>query len=193
MATKARIIHQEYVYDGFFKMQAYDFWVPFQTQEGGQELHRLVFERGHAVAVLPYDPVTKEVLLVREFRSGMMAAGDDPFSDALVAGMIDAGEAASDAALREMVEETGQKAAMLEEIHAGAYVSPGGTSERIALYYAEMDLSQAGGTHGEVNEGEDILSVKYDVHEFVTQCVSGQISDMKTVLAGIWLARKLGL
>ena len=81
------------VYDGFFKIDEYSLR---QEAEGRDfEFKRLNFERGHAAAVLLYDPERDTVLCVEEFRIGNLAAGmegEQSFSLGPIAGMIDEDE-----------------------------------------------------------------------------------------------------
>jgi hypothetical protein len=65
--------------------------------------------------------------------------------NALVAGTIENDETVLQAAVREMREETGLDLSDPVLIHPGAYVSSGGTSEKIAIVYGTVDTSQAGG------------------------------------------------
>ncbi len=184
---KARVTDVKRVFNGFFKVDEYD--VEVDNHDGGtRNLKRLVFERGHAVAILGYDPARDEVLLINEMRIGMLAAGDDPFADALPAGMIDKGETAIDAAKREMVEETGLTLNNPKLIHPGAYVSAGGTSERLALVFGIVDMTQAGGVHGHAGEGEDIKSVVVPADEFIRRAEAGTITGMSALAAAFWLA-----
>jgi len=184
---EAKIIDKRRVFDGFFKVDEYD--IQMDKHEGGtQQVTRLVFERGHAVTVLGYDPDRDEVLLINEMRPGLLAAGEYPFSDALPAGMIDNGESEIEAACREMLEETGLDLKEPSVIHPGAYVSSGGTSERIALVFGLIDTSKAGGIHGEAEGGENIKSVVVASDEFIRRAESGDLKDMKSLVAAFWLA-----
>ncbi|GAM67737.1 ADP-ribose pyrophosphatase [Vibrio sp. JCM 19236] len=62
------IIEQETLYQGFFKMVKYRF--RHKLFEGGWSdiVQRELLERGHAVAVLPYDPVADKVIMVEQIR-----------------------------------------------------------------------------------------------------------------------------
>lgn len=184
---QAKIIDRNRVYDGFFKMD--ELTIQMEKHEGGEQtLKRLVFERGHAVAILGYDPERDEVLLINEMRPGMLAAGDYPFSDALPAGMIDKGEDALTAAKREMFEETGVTLQNEMLVHEGAYVSSGGTSEKIALVFGTIDSSKAGGIHGHESEGENIKTVVVSSDEFINRANTGKLVDMKSLTLAFWLA-----
>lgn len=173
------------LHTGFLSVNRYELDV--ERHEGGVlRLTREVMERGHSVAVLGYDPVRDEVVLVNEFRPGLLAAGEYPFSDTLAAGMIDEDESPLDAAVREMREETGLELREPVLMHPGAYVSSGGTSERIALVFGIVDTGEAGGVHGSPDEQEDILVVV--AQELIDRTRRGEITDLKTLVAGYWLA-----
>jgi ADP-ribose pyrophosphatase len=147
-----------------------------------------VMERGNAVAVLGYDPRRDEVVLAQELRPGMLAAGDYSFSDNLVARGIAAGEDPLNAAVREMQEETGLQLRKPQLIHPGAYVSSGGTSEKVVIVLGLIDASAAGGVHGNPDESEDILTVILPAEEFIRRVRAGDITDLKTMVAGYWFA-----
>jgi hypothetical protein len=73
-------------------------------------------------------------------------------------------------------------------MHPGAYVSSGGTSEKISIVYGTVDTGQAGGVHGNATENEDILTVVLPAKAFIDPVRSGDINDLKTLVAGYWLA-----
>lgn len=173
--------------EGFLRVYRYDFEV--ERHEGGMRtLSWEVMERGNAVGVLGHDPVRDEVVLANEFRPGILAAGEYPYRDNLVAGVIERDESALDAAVREMHEEAGLALSDPRLIHAGAYVSSGGTSEKISLVYGTVDTRLAGGIHGNVAENEDILSVVLPAQAFIERVRTGDINDLKTLVAGYWFA-----
>lgn len=175
------------LHTGFLNINRYD--VEVERRDGGTlTLSREVMERGHAVAVLGYDPSRDEVVLVNEFRPGLLPTEDYPFTENLAAGVIDDGESPIDAAVREMAEETGLELREPTIIHPGAYVSSGGTSERITIVFGFVDTAAAGGVHGNPNEQEDILTVVLPAQDFIERTRRGDITDMKTVVAGYWLA-----
>src|ERR1700750_1234609 len=95
--TRCRIA----LHEGFLHVYRYDFDI--DKHAGGTDLIvREIMERGDAVAVLGYYPVLDHVVLGNEFRPGIMVTGEYPYRDNLVAGAIDAGESAVQAAVREM-------------------------------------------------------------------------------------------
>ncbi|HDZ51411.1 hypothetical protein LCGC14_0113220 [marine sediment metagenome] len=131
------------VYDGFFKIDEYSLR---QEAEGRDfQFKRLNFERGHAAAVLLYDPERDAVLCVEEFRIGCFAAGmegESSFSLGPIAGMIDEDEYPIDAAIREAREEAGVEISESDIIAEFTTLpSPGGSSETVTMLLATADLS----------------------------------------------------
>jgi ADP-ribose pyrophosphatase len=172
---------------GFLTVNRYD--LEIERHAGGTQTRTWeVMERGNSVGVLGFDPARDAVVLINEMRPGVLVAGDYPFTDNLVAGGMGKGESPLDAAAREMKEETGLELHDAQLIHPGAYVSSGGTSEKIALVVGRVDSSLAGGIHGNPNESEDILTVVLPADEFIARSRRAEITDFKTLLAAYWLA-----
>jgi ADP-ribose pyrophosphatase len=177
------------LHEGFLRVYEYEFDV---EKHGGGVAHisREVMERRNAVAVLGHDPNRDEVVLGNEFRPGVIVNDEYPYRDNLVAGAIDEGETAIEAAVREMREETSLVLSNPVLIHSGAYVSSGGTSEKISTVYGIVDTSLAGGVHGKSSEDEDILSVVLPAKVFIDRVRCGEINDLKTLVAGYWFAER---
>src|SRR6266567_4594285 len=102
------------------------------------ELTRLCLDRGDAVAVLVHDKDSDRLLLVEQFRYATYDKGSGWIVE-LPAGMIDQDEKPEEAAVREVNEEIGY-ACKIEDLKfiACFYLSPGGTSERIFLYFTSV-------------------------------------------------------
>jgi ADP-ribose pyrophosphatase len=174
-------------YRGFLSIKRYE--IEEDRHAGGrQRVVRLIMERGHAVGVLAYDPQKDQVVLVNELRPGILAAGGLPFSDALIAGAIDPGESALEAAVRESREEAGLELRAPRVIVDRAYVSPGGTSESITVVYGMITAPMASQVYGNVEEDENIRTTVLSSRRFVNRIRGGEITDMKTILAGYWLS-----
>jgi ADP-ribose pyrophosphatase len=89
-----------------------------------------------------------------------------------------------------MKEEAGLELRDPILVHPGAYVSSGGTSEKVALVVGVVDTSQAGGVHGNADECEDILTVVLSRREFLRRARRAEITDLKTLVAAYWLAEE---
>ena len=127
-------------YNGFFQVDRYK--LKYQKHEGGWSsvVVRELFERGHTVAVLPYDPVQDKVVLIEQFRIGAYAAGLEPWLSETIAGIIDSGEGAEEVAHREALEEANCR--MLELVKIGTFVmSPGGSSETTTMFCGRVAAS----------------------------------------------------
>jgi ADP-ribose pyrophosphatase len=186
---KAVILRKTPLHEGFLRVYKYE--IEVEKHGGGiRQTEWEMMERGNAVAVLGHDPLRDEVVLANEFRPGAIVAGDYPYRDNLVAGAIETDESPLEAAVREMHEEAGLALNNAVLIHPGAYVSSGGTSERISIVYGTVDTGQAGGVHGNAAEHEDILTVVLPARVFIERIRSGEINDLKTLVAGYWFAER---
>jgi len=149
----------------------------------------LSFERGDSVAALIFKPVTRRIVLVNQFKYPTYRKGPGWITETM-AGMIDKNETPESAVRREIFEETGYNPISLERIST-FYLSPGGSSERIILYYAEVDdkkITEGGGLPA---ENEDILNVELSLEDALGQIDSGEIADAKTIIAILWLRNRL--
>ncbi|HFC53270.1 MAG TPA: NUDIX domain-containing protein, partial [Gammaproteobacteria bacterium] len=172
---------------GFFRLLNYRLrhrlfgggWTPVISRE--------LFERGHAAAVLPYDPDLDRVVLVEQFRIGALQAEGGPWLVECVAGMIEPGEAPEEVVRREALEEAGCRLQELERIFE-YLVSPGGTSERITLYCGRVDASNAGGIHGLAEEHEDIRVMPVPFRAAMEMLHEGRIDSAAPIIAMQWLA-----
>jgi nudix-type nucleoside diphosphatase (YffH/AdpP family) len=151
-------------------------------------VRRLNFERGDSVAAILFNPKSQQILLVNQFKYPAYEKGPGWITET-VAGMIDEDESPESAIHREIAEETGYRVEKLEHIST-FYVSAGGSSERIILYYAEVDETDKTGTGGGVAD-EDIMTVKLSLPEALKQLQSGEIVDAKTILGILWLQNRL--
>jgi len=155
-----------------------------------EPVRRLVFERGDAAAALLWNRDMQKVILIKQFRYPTYKKGPGWLWE-VVAGMVDQGEQSQETIRREVHEEVGYQVDDLHPI-ATFYVSPGSSSERVALYYAEVgeaDRVAAGG--GCAAEHEDIEQVELSLPELWTALHEGNIVDAKTLIAVQWLQCRL--
>jgi len=180
------ILSKETVYQGYFRMAKY--CLKFKLYSGGwsEPITREVFERGNSVAVLLFDPVLEQVVLVEQFRTGCLNNESSPWTLELVAGSLATDEIPRALAVREAQEEAGCDISNLIEI-ADVVVSPGGCSEKVTIFVANVDSSHAGGIHGLKEEHEDIRVIVKKVDEAYELIKSGKITTASTIIALQWL------
>ncbi|MBU3021108.1 ADP-ribose diphosphatase [Aestuariibacter sp. A3R04] len=173
------------LYDGFFKMVRYDFRHRLFAGGWSDVVKREIFERGHAVAVLPYDPEREEFVLIEQVRIGAMATSESPWLIEVIAGVIDEGETEKDVCIREAEEEAGIH---LDKVtKALSYLaSPGGTTERIHIFMAQTDASKASGIHGLDYEAEDIKVHRVKEKDALAWLGSGRIDNAAAIIALQW-------
>lgn len=149
---------------------------------------REVFERGHSVAALLYDPRADVIVLIEQFRAGAMAAKMGPWLIECVAGIMDEGETPEEVARRESVEECGCVVGRIEPIGEFLY-STGACSEVCHLFVGEVDSANAGGVHGLTDEHEDIKTHIVPVATAIDWLDSHKIDNAAMLIAVSWLAR----
>ncbi|NMR84002.1 NUDIX domain-containing protein, partial [Vibrio parahaemolyticus] len=101
-----KVISKETLFEGFFKMVKYRFQHRLFAGGWSGVVEREMFERGHAAAMLPYDPKTDQVVIIEQIRIGALEH-EHPWQLEIVAGMIDRDESAEAVIRREAVEEAG--------------------------------------------------------------------------------------
>ncbi|MGY8957111.1 MAG: NUDIX domain-containing protein [Alphaproteobacteria bacterium] len=184
-SRKVDILERVTAFQGYFRVDRYR--LRHETFDGGMsaEITREIFERGHAAAALPYDPVRDEVVLLEQFRVGAHAAGREPWMIEIVAGIIEDGETPESLVQREMLEEAGLTTLELEPM-ATILTSPGGASETVHFFCARIDSSDAGGLFGLDHEGEDIRAFVVPGDDVADLLTSGQVENGPAVLALQW-------
>lgn len=181
-----KIEAQELVFKRFFSIEKLTLRHKLFAGGWSQPITRELFRRGGAVAVLLFDPKLRQVGLVEQFRVGAMTQPDGPWLLEIVAGMFDADETAEVVARREVAEETGLEFHSLHFI-CEYFSSPGGTDEKLSVYCALCDLSNAGGIHGVVEEGEDIRVQVLPVDDVFRHLYSGRFNNAATLIGLQWL------
>jgi len=178
-------------FDGFFKVDEID--VSHRRRDGVlSRQKRLVFERGDSAGILLLDRANQSVVLVNQFRAAALIGRRREMPDATdgwvsetIAGMVDANEAPVDAAVREAREEAGYRVADPRLI-ATFFSSPGGSSERIFLYFAEVgatDRLSDGGGDGD----EEVTVIRMPTAELMERLADGSIDDPKLIIGAYWL------
>lgn len=181
------IVERQECYRGFFRLEKYRLRHRLYSGEMSGTISRELLERGDAAALLPYDPIRDEVVLLEQFRIGALQDKDGPWLPEIVAGMIAPGEAPEQVVRREAMEEAGCIVHELEPI-CEYLVSPGSSSERMSLFCGRVDSSGIGGVHGLDEEDEDILARAVPFEQFWQDCLSNRLNTAIPLLAGYWLS-----
>lgn len=187
MVENVEIIEKTTPFQGYFRIDRYT--LRHRRHDGGwtAPMTREIFERGHAVAVLLYDPIRDEVGLIEQFRPGALAAGWHPWLVEVVAGIIDDDDAPEAVAIREAQEEAGVAIGDLLPI-CKYLVTPGGSTETMELYCARVDAATLGGFHGLEEEGEDIRVFSVAADEAIGWIESKRVLNSCAIIALQWLA-----
>ncbi len=180
------IKQKDIVFDGYFQIEKYTFEHELYAGGKTEAFTREVFERGSAAAVLPYDPITDQVVLIEQFRAGAVKTMQQPWMKEIVAGIIEYNELPEDVAKRESTEEAGCEVKNLTLI-SRYFVSPGGTTEECYLYYGEVDARNIGGIHGLAEEYEDIKVDVVSARQAFDWVKDGTINSAAAVMSLLWL------
>ena len=189
-ADDVEIIDKTTVFQGFFRLDSYNLRHKLFNGGWSEPMQREIFERGHAVVVLPYNAQTDELVLIEQFRLGAMPTSQSPWLLEAIAGMIDPGETPQQVAKREAEEEAGLTITELWPM-LSYLSSPGGTTERIQLYLGRLTAPVQAGIFGLMQEHEDI-KVHVLAREQAMQLLSEQkIDNAASIIALQWLALHL--
>jgi len=186
MTKDYEIIHREVIYQGVFCFARYQ--LRYRLFNGGYSatVTRELLERSSAAAVLPYDPITDQVVLIEQFRPGAIHRGPHPWLLEIVAGVLSKNEKPEALAAREVQEEAGCEALDLYPI-CDYFVSPGGSDEYLHLYCARVNASQSGGLFGLAHENEDIRAYVLPVSEALAKLQAGEIKTGPAIISLQWL------
>ncbi|HAV54924.1 MAG TPA: ADP-ribose pyrophosphatase, partial [Aequorivita sp.] len=111
--------------------------VTYDTFSGNRiKTKRLAFERGDSVAVLLFEKETGTILFTNQFRYPTCKNNDGWLLE-IPAGSLEEDEIPQECIRREVLEELGYRLTSPILINT-FYTSPGASTERIFLYYAEV-------------------------------------------------------
>lgn len=173
------------MYDGFFKVSKYSLRHKLFRGGWSEIFEREIFNRGHAVAMLPYDPVLDEFVFIEQFRVGAIETAEQPWLMEIVAGMIEEGEDVESVCRRESQEEAGLEVKKLIEI-TDYLPSPGGMTERIYLYLGIVDAKDADGIYGLDHENEDIKVHRISRQNAIEMLKQGVFDNSAIIIAMQW-------
>ncbi len=184
----------ETVWNGRFPLQV----VKFRNRRFDGAMSGLrtweMWRRGQAAAVLPYDPVGDQVVVIEQFRLPALAAGLEPVMIELAAGLADGNEAPEQVAAREAQEEMGLSVTRLERI--GTFLlTPGGADEACTLFAGRVELPILPadgliGYGGLVSEQEDIRVRALPAQQAIDAAIAGAYPNSVTTIGLLWLAAR---
>ncbi len=185
MDPKFKIIKKKKLHDGFFKMN--EVTLTFKKYDGSWSnvITRELFGGAQVAAVLPYDPIKKEIILIQQFRPGTMSKKYGNYLDEIVAGMIDDGENPETAAKRECIEETGCEIKKLIPIQK-YFPAPGSSESFYHLYLGEVETFTGSKIRGLETENEDIFVKSYKIQEVRSKMKEGKILNGLALIALQW-------
>ncbi len=185
----AELFDKSPLYEGFFKFTLFTLRHTLFGGDNSRVFSREILERNPVAALLPYDPVRDEVVLIEQFRPGAFAANwPNPWIIEVVAGIIEPGETAEDMVRREAMEEAGCTVTDLEPI-VTFFPSAGGCSEVAHFFCGRVDASDIGGIHGVDDEDEDIRVFVESTDNALRMLDAGEIQSSIGVIGLLWLAR----
>ena len=183
--SEVEVISSRRLVDSFLKIDQHV--IRHRKMDGGmsQPLPRMVISKQDSIGVLLYHKERNSFVLVQQYRYATRKDNEGWMIE-IVAGNIDEGESPSQCAVREVMEETGYNVGLLTSIGQG-YSSPGISTEKIFLFYGEVDddmVDEQGG--GLEEEGEDIMVVEWSIGHAREQLNNMRLMDLKTQIALQW-------
>jgi nudix-type nucleoside diphosphatase (YffH/AdpP family) len=180
ISDRVRIHSTRILSDRHFRLSEVEF--DYRRGDGEwQTQTREVFDRGHAAALLPYNPASRTVVLTRQFRLPAYLAGHDDLLIEAAAGLLD-DETPEKRIRAEAEEEIGYRLDDVRKVFE-AFLSPGGVTEKLHFFVAEYDPSMRIGSGGGLaEEGEDIEVLELPLETALAMIADGRIVDAKTIM-----------
>jgi len=184
--VNVEIERTERLFDGFLKIDRSFLRHEMPNGQMSPSLMRLNVERGDGAGALLVNRRTGNVVLTRQFRYANWKRGDGGFVIEVPAGVVPPGKAPEDVARQELVEEAGYHIEQLRFMLM-FYASPGTTTERVYLYYAEVDDADKRSEGGGVDAEQEFIEVlEMPIARAIAMMERGEIVDGKTVIALQW-------
>jgi ADP-ribose pyrophosphatase len=181
------LISESVAFNGFFQLVVQRLRHRMFAGGWSEPIEREVFTKTEAAAAVLYDAKQDRIALIEQFRAGALDSHYGPWCLEVVAGMLEEGENAEQLIRREILEEAGLVPEVLHKI-TEYYSTPGACNEKIHLFCAECDLSEAGGIHGLDAESEDILLSVFDAQSVLDAMLQSRMNNAATLIALQWLA-----
>lgn len=146
-----KIIEKNKIFEGFLNI------IQLTLKYKNETFQRLVMERKNAVAGIIFDKEKKSFILTKQWRPGSESNIVE-----IIAGVKDDKEEEITCIKRESLEEVGYQLQHIEHINS-CFLSPGGSTEKVSIYYCEgVKVSQNSGLK---EEGEFIEIIEIPLKE----------------------------
>lgn len=177
--SKIEIIRTHEAYAGWTKLLVATVRLP-----DGRTAAREIEDHGEAICVLPYHPIRKTAVLVRQSRVPVLFAAKRQHTLEAIAGVIE-GKDAKDAdacARREVMEEALLHLDSLERVFT-AWTMPGLSTEFMHFYFAAYSGAPRREIHGGVaGEDEATVAVEIGLAELARMADANALPDSKTLV-----------
>ena len=175
-------------FQGYGSLRSYS--LRHRKFDGGwsQTMKREVYDTGDAVVVLPYNPVTDEVVLIEQFRITAYHSNRNPWMVECIAGRIENNESEETTACREAHEEAGVEIKTLYRINS-MFMSPGVYTEYATMFCGLIDAVSVEKIHGLDHEHEDIGVITAKFEDAIRALDRGLIQSSPPHICLQWLAR----
>ena len=180
------IVDRQEIHKGFFSLDVVHLRHRLFAGGWSPVIRRELFRTRRAAVVLPWDPVRDLVVLVEQFRTGMVESGASPWLIEACAGLTEPGETAEEVVRRECVEECGLEPKRLAFCCEYA-ASPGSMTEQVSVFVGEVTAPDHGAIHGVAAEGEDIRTHVLPLSEAVARIRDRRITAVTAVVSLLWL------
>jgi nudix-type nucleoside diphosphatase (YffH/AdpP family) len=163
------------VYGGWSKLLVATIRLP-----DGRTIKREIEDHGEAVCVLPYHPIRKTAVLVRQWRVPVLYAAKRQQVLEAVAGVIEDVDAAT-CAHREVMEEAQLKLDSLEPLFS-AWTMPGLSTEHMHFFLATYSGEPRPEVRGGVDEDEFTVAVEFGLADLARMADENKLPDAKTLV-----------
>ncbi len=176
-SAKMEILGTKQAYAGWTKLLVASLRLP-----DGRVIEREIEDHGQGVCVLPYHPLRKTAVLVRQPRAPVFYAANKPETLEVIAGIIEQDDKPDACVHREVMEEAVLKLDSLEQVFT-AWTMPGISTELMHFYLAEYTGEARPDIRGgAADENEDTIAVEISLAELARMAEAGELPDAKSLV-----------
>ena len=172
---KVEIVETREAYAGWTKLLVATIRLP-----DGRTIAREIEDHGEAVCVLPYHPIRKTAVMVRQLRVPVLYAAGRQQTLEAIAGIIEDRDAEA-CVHREAMEEALLRLDSLEHVFT-AWTMPGLSTERMHFYLAVYSGEARPEVHGGADEDEDTVAVEIGLADLARMADDKALPDAKTLV-----------